>query len=403
MAAVEVMTPIFLPRWEGQERSVRFLYLADGCSFHITSSCDVKESMVPLFLGADLFSKTDIRTENHPKYHAKYAKKGLATKLTFSSAFRFHGLRLPTSSNSLWFYSIQGFFRVAFELYSQQEQLSLLDTFQELWKSRINDGPLNMCYYISVQLNCPNPRDIVKLHNTELELRLRYLEVPEKEVHIPQMTESSVVTTQDAVPPPDPILTTDHDYCCPTHVAPHSHALSSIAQRIRSLSALIEAPTPALRPEQDVVTILLEHTEKWLKKELDERGLADLILTLLETKIQGSGGGDSVYSSTLLQAVSGWLGRQFFFANGCISQRVESFKVQHIESISDLPPAEELVGELFPEAMQILLLNWMGLSEDSAHWKRHSEYPILLLILEFANHNLITGVAHVLYSSLICK
>lgn len=41
--------------------------------------------MVPLFLGADLFSNTDIRTENHPRYHAKFAKKGLATKLHFSS------------------------------------------------------------------------------------------------------------------------------------------------------------------------------------------------------------------------------------------------------------------------------------------------------------------------------
>lgn len=41
--------------------------------------------MVPLFLGADLFSNTDIRTENHPRHHAKFAKKGLATKIHFSS------------------------------------------------------------------------------------------------------------------------------------------------------------------------------------------------------------------------------------------------------------------------------------------------------------------------------
>lgn len=40
---------------------------------------------VPLYLGADLFSNTDIRTENHPRHHAKFAKKGLATKINFSS------------------------------------------------------------------------------------------------------------------------------------------------------------------------------------------------------------------------------------------------------------------------------------------------------------------------------
>lgn len=41
--------------------------------------------MIPLFLGADLFSDTDIRSENQPRYHAKFAKRGLATKLSFSS------------------------------------------------------------------------------------------------------------------------------------------------------------------------------------------------------------------------------------------------------------------------------------------------------------------------------
>lgn len=41
--------------------------------------------VVPLYLGADLFANTDIRTENHPRYHAKFAKKGLATKINFSS------------------------------------------------------------------------------------------------------------------------------------------------------------------------------------------------------------------------------------------------------------------------------------------------------------------------------
>lgn len=44
-----------------------------------------QSSVVPLFLGADLFSNTDIRTENHPRHHAKFAKKGLATKINFSS------------------------------------------------------------------------------------------------------------------------------------------------------------------------------------------------------------------------------------------------------------------------------------------------------------------------------
>lgn len=39
---------------------------------------------IPLYLGADLLSNTNVRTENHPRYHAKFAKKGLATKIKFS-------------------------------------------------------------------------------------------------------------------------------------------------------------------------------------------------------------------------------------------------------------------------------------------------------------------------------
>lgn len=45
----------------------------------------IKESVIPLFLGADLFLNTDVRTENHPRYHAKFARRGLATKLAFAA------------------------------------------------------------------------------------------------------------------------------------------------------------------------------------------------------------------------------------------------------------------------------------------------------------------------------
>lgn len=48
----------------------------------------------------------------------------------FVAAFRFQGLKVSTADNSLWFYSIQGLFRVAFEMYSKQDQLAVLDNLQ---------------------------------------------------------------------------------------------------------------------------------------------------------------------------------------------------------------------------------------------------------------------------------
>lgn len=122
------------------------------------------------------------------------------------------------------------------------------------------------------------------------------------------------------------------------------------------------------------------------------------MLALLGAERQGS-----VYSSQLTNTVARWLGRRFHGANGCISEKVESFKVENIERIADLPPADQLATELFPEAMRTMLLHWMGVSDDASREKRRRESPILLLILEFANHNLITGAAHVLYSSLLCR
>ncbi|KAG7476604.1 hypothetical protein MATL_G00084820 [Megalops atlanticus] len=398
-------TPLYLPHWDTGERSLRFLYLAGSSSFKICQNHNAEETMIPLFLGADLFSKTEIRTENHPRYHAKFAKKGLATKLVFSSEFRFHGLKLPMANNSLWFYSIQGVFRVAFELYSKQEQLLVLEAFQELWKSRINDAPLNMCYELSVHLNALQPNDIIEMHNRETQKRLKSQHTPVAHSDsFPQAAEGPDAAPEKGVPPPDGTSTADHDYCCPTEEdsAGRSDCLLRISQKLQGLDALLQGSKgDAEKGLRDTALLLLDHIEQSVKQGLDEHSLADTVLRLLQTRGPGEEG--SVYSSPLLHAVSGWLGQQFHAANVCVSQRVEGFKMRHIERITDLPPAEELAGELFPEAMRVLLLNWMGLEEASALWKRQSEYPILLLILEFANHNLITGVAHVLYSSLICK
>ncbi|XP_020345619.1 uncharacterized protein si:ch211-110p13.9 isoform X1 [Oncorhynchus kisutch] len=383
-------TTIQLPHWDGGKLKVRFIYLSNRSSFKVTS-CPMEGSMVPLFLGADLFSNTDIRTENHPRYHAKFAKKGLATKLNFSSAFRFHGLRVPTANNCMWFYSIQGVFRVAFEMYSKQEQLSVLENFQEVWKSRLNDIPLKMNYNLSVQLDPPPPQIVVEMYDQDLKLKLMSRN--------PQGYPSQSVEIPEADTGPSGDTSADHDYCFlpnesmpaqPVHLCP-----SILSQKLQGLEDKLSSEKQLGTDQQETILLLLESIERCVSRPLEERDVADIVLALLEARKWGS-----VYSSHLLHSIGCWLGQQFHGANSSISQQVEGFKVRHIERITDLPPAEELASELFPEAMRTLLLHWMGLSDDSTLWKRQSEYPILLLILEFANHNLITGVAHVLYSSL---
>ncbi|XP_029915470.1 uncharacterized protein LOC115364932 [Myripristis murdjan] len=388
-------TPVHLtlPRWAGGSRKIRFIYLVNLTSFRLTE-CPNKGPMVPLFLGADLFSNTDIRTENHPRYHAKFAKKGLATKIHFSSAFRFHGLKVPTVNNSLWFYSVQGLFRVAFELYSKHEQLAVLENFQDVWKSQIDDSPLKMSYNLSEQLDSSLSSCIADMCDKELKVQLM------SRPHCQVSRELVDISGIDTGPSGD--TSADHDYCSfpkeSSQPEPVQLILSTLRQKLRSLEEKLSSGSQGCSDRLETVLLLLENTERYMDGKLEERDVAEIVLSLLEATSWAS-----VYSSPLLDSMGRWLGQQFHAANNSISQKVEDFKVQHIEQISDLPPAEELATELFPEAMRTLLLHWMGLSDQSALDKRHSEYPILLLILEFANHNLITGVAHVLYSSLICK
>ncbi|KAM9360667.1 uncharacterized protein ABDE67_001282 [Symphorus nematophorus] len=375
-----------LPQWDGGSRKIRFIYLVNLTSFRLTESPN-KSPVVPLYLGADLFTNTDIRTENHPRHHAKFAKKGLATKINFSSAFRFHGLKVPTVNNSLWFYSVQGLFRVAFEMYSKQEQLAVLENFQDVWKSQINDSPLKMTYSVNVQLDFALPSCLQETESRNEMSQPQHCQVGRESVDVYSGDTSDT--------------SADHDYCSFPRQSFQTEEMQpvvpTVRQKLHNLGDKLSSQTQTYA-QLETILLLLETIDRYINGNLEEKDVTETVLALLKAKDWGC-----VYSSSLLSCIGRWLGQQFHAANSSISQKVEGFKVHHIERISDLPPAEELATELFPEAMQTLLLHWMGLSEESTLEKRHSEYPILLLILEFANHNLITGVAHVLYSSLICK
>lgn len=211
--------------------------------------------------------------------------------------------------------------------------------------------------------------------------------------------EDSEVTSETTSGRGDDSSSADHDYCSLAEPAVESEHARVLAERLYGVANKVNRVPSVDKSQEETVLKLLDYVEDWIDGQVDEGKLADATMALLRTHFDGR----SVYSSPLLQAVASWLGRRFHEANSSVSHQVEGFKLRNIEHIKDLPPAEDLAAELFPEAMRNLLIHWMGLSEEAATWKRLSEYPIVLLILEFANHNLITGVAHVLYSSLICR
>ncbi|TMS03229.1 hypothetical protein E3U43_000118 [Larimichthys crocea] len=243
-----------LPQWDGGSRKIRFIYLVNLTSFRLTD-CPNESPMVPLYLGADLFSNTDIRTENHPRHHAKFAKKGLATKINFSSAFRFHGLKVPTVNNSLWFYSVQGLFRVAFEMYSKQEQLAVLENFQDVWKSQINDSPLKMSYNLSVQLDfAPSSSSCGADSRNEM----------------PQPQRESVdVNSGDT--------SADHDYCSfPKQrlQTEQNQIITTVRQKLHSLDDKLSSETQSYT-ELEMILMLLENIDRYINGNLEEKDVTE--------------------------------------------------------------------------------------------------------------------------------
>jgi hypothetical protein len=117
--------------------------------------------------------------------------------------------------------------------------------------------------------------------------------------------------------------------------------------------------------------------------------------------------------AVLLCLLGEWLGKEFGALRFKVNSKAEEFKLRHIESMDKLPPAKDLVAELFPKCMRSFLYNWMQTEEKRSpetepptskkicQEEFQNIHPYVQLILEFANNTLVTGVAHVLYSSLL--
>lgn len=139
----------------------------------------------------------------------------------------------------------------------------------------------------------------------------------------------------------------DHDYCSFPKQSMQPEIVSTVRQKLHSLDDKLSSDTQCYTEQLETISLLLENIDRYMKGNLEEKDVTETVLALLKAKDWGC-----VYSSSLLSCIGRWLGQQFHAANSSISQKVEGFKVHHIERISDLPPAEELATELFPEAMR---------------------------------------------------
>lgn len=347
---------IHLSEVQISERKLRFLEWTS--TDDASSNPQVPKDSIPLFLGADVLSGCSIAVSNLPRMHAKFSKQGLAVKVNFPTSLRLQGIH--GSARGVWFYTIQGLFRVCFEYYNREEQLECLTQLCTTWKLRFSDPPL-----------------------MQREIELAIHSTPCKLVKTPELPEDLNSTEQS----------NSND----------NLNLSRINQTVETESRnpnYNSIPTGSIQDNFSRTPNwkrYIEQMERLAKKE--DQGVFDDLLTtvmiiLKEFEIQTSEKQSGL--SKALVAVSKCLGDEFNKLQPEIGERVTEFKKKHITSIDNLPPASALVKELFPECMRVLLLSWMGSSENGQDMS-----SIMQVILELANTSLVSGVAHVLYSRLI--
>lgn len=343
------LSELYLP-----SKRLRFLHLKS--QDEIVLQKDVCGEYPTLFLGSDVLANCSIAVPNFPRTHAKYSKKGLTTKINFPSSVRLNGIQ--GTSKGVWFYNIQGLFKVAFELYSREEQLEVLKHLQPLWTLRFADPLL---------LETTNPSQLI-----------------EKHTHTDNQPSGTSVNDS---------FEENKTNC---------EEMSSNSEQNRRTKDL----------EQKYMNFRMEiknFRKSSLKSgELNEYDsvlscLTEILHTYKTYTANENTNLDIVDKEQMLCSVCNWAGKQFRRWKSDIETNVTDFKTTHIATIDKLPPAETVVKELFPQSMIILLTSWMDMGSTSSETDDKSwlPFPLMQLILELANQTLVSGVSHVLYSRLV--
>lgn len=359
-------------------RKLRFLHLKS--KEELIFNAKLCGEHMPLFLGADVLANCSISVSNLPRTHAKFFKKGLATRVNFPSHVRINGIQ--GTGKGVWFYSIQGLFRVAFGMYPREEQLDLLKCLQGVWTLRFGDQLLSEVVNLLPFDICENRREEMNVEKEESD----GTDVP---VSVENCTPCS--TKQNT---PNVSLEIRN-----TNLAEQN--------KYKSIENVEKEQTPHWKYRD----ILPELTDLTRTCDIGNSSSEfDIIVTTLRALLQSyktlehsTELSSMDHQQKILYTISYWVGNKFRKYKEEISQKVTEFKKRHIATIDSLPPAEKVIVELFPQAMIVLLKTWM---EDESQKPQGDPqtflpFPLIQLILEFANQTLVSGVSHVLYSRLI--
>ncbi|ELU04070.1 hypothetical protein CAPTEDRAFT_225598 [Capitella teleta] len=349
--------------------SLRTIYYSGAGSVSLKD----KPGLRTLFLAADI-----LPSKKYSNVHAKYCKLGYAIKLQFEN-FKVEGI--TNIASGLWFYSVQGLFKAAFEHGDTSMQRACVKYLQSSWLEDFELQPLVNSESVMLDLTH------VVTGSVDQESRVSPLSLG-----IPCATHPSVsVQSVD-----DPVSSLLRNLCHSVrakinHTEPHAHAMETLLQVLRAYKYDYEKGGFSF-PYSVLNSYALVADDSALHKHYCCVGGFNL----------------PPQKAVLLNLLSEWLGQEFAALKPSVNAQAEQFKLRHIESIDKLPPAKDLVSELFPQCMRTFMYNWMQTNQrcpeagtSDAKKMCPDIHPYVQLILEFANNTLVTGVAHVLYSSLM--
>ncbi|XP_072034259.1 uncharacterized protein [Amphiura filiformis] len=366
--------PQSLPSLYIGDTRVRFLLLTGGNKADVQVSPDVPSTH--LFLAADVLADSNIVKENQPRVHARFAKKGLATKVHFQPDLKLEGIH--GIANGIWFYSIQGVFRVIFEFHDRIKQFHCLHNFTELWKSSINDSVLSPTITVHMQPN-PTFKQTLKPSTQFQSVQLQSQDVCGIEKYSQQnqaistlgMEEEFTSTETETLMNVGCIISVQTDAQTDASQIDDSDS-NPESWSSELLGCLTNFKKPWLDDRSSQLLHLLQNIVTYHTFSNVNPIVFDILQDLTEDRVNDNINSDDWGDQSTLCIISKWLGKEFHKYGPTISERVQDFKSKNIDHIEALPPAGELVSHLFPPAMACLLMNWMGIDDSSEEQAEHN-------------------------------
>ena len=394
------------------KRRLRYIY---HCEPNIVSTnSDKNNKCMPLFLGCDVLDECSISTGNLPRFHAKHARRGLATKVNFQSGVRIVGIH--GTARGVWFYSIQGLFKIAFEYYTREEQQACLFKLRDVWERQILDpvlmSEINVMLKNSVmedESHCASTSELVeeKINSNTVTCR-----VDEFVNHVNDAIDSYAAENSECLKYEIKLLKIYLSYMNEKRdlnsfifrtISLLNSCLVILPQLSKELESLESSDSPT---DSDGTTPInnLTSSNNLCKAPISNKSY--------EGSSQNHAGEENLEifcKEAVITEIANWLGKEFLNHHDRISEKVTLFKQGNISNIGNLPTAKNLVHEVFPISMITFFCRWMRVpwnettfaDSEELQENRTNLFPVIQLMLELANESLVSGVAHVLFSQLV--